>query len=147
MKLPKQIKKINKVSAEPVQGVLSQSYFCAKPKGCTKYTGLSYVRTIYMDKNWHCFENECGILAQYCTAPRPVPCPVGIRIISPDAVRISIKKAIDLFHTVDCGSRFVGYVNLVWPVTPECPEPIYVFHTDLGGTLTIGAYTGNISCA
>ena len=77
------------------------------------------------------------------TKPEPIPCPLGIRVIKD--YKINYEKAIEIFHTMNCGDAFTD-IALSWPLTPEVREPVWHIHTNLGSVVVIGADSGKASC-
>lgn len=73
--------------------------------------------------------------------PVPVPCRLGIRAFN--SYKIDAAKAIELLHTVNCGSGFVA-MTLYWVLSPSSQEPEWHFRTDIGCNVVIGANSGNI---
>jgi hypothetical protein len=80
-----------------------------------------------------------------CTAPESIGRRFGIRVISRDSIKVSIEEAIREFRSGNWGSYFVDRVTLSWPLYPGCDEPTYLFQSDLGVYVHIGAYTKNIN--
>lgn len=75
------------------------------------------------------------------TAAQQVPCPLGVQPF--DSYKVSFAMAIEIMHTLDCGSEFVR-MSLSWPVTPVVKEPIWRIMTNLGNEILIGANSGTI---
>ncbi len=82
--------------------------------------------------------------------PREIPVRYGIRGIPLDSIKVQIteafNKAIDLLHKTNCGDRFVGNINLYWPLTAPGlnPEPNYIFETNCHAVIAVGAFTGRV---
>jgi len=76
------------------------------------------------------------------TQPQPAPCPLGI--VAFDGYKIGIEEAIKIFHTQNGGDKFTA-ITLSWPlVHPAAHEPFWYFRTNPGGTVIIGANSGQI---
>lgn len=132
--------------ADGMAGYLSITYYCGVPSGCSKYEQLNGVRIITVNSKGGCREIICNLAQSGCTLPRIIECPRGVRVIPSQAIQVSIEEAILKFNTTECGGSFVGPVNLSWPLTPSCREPFYSFTTDLGASVLVGAFSGEIIC-
>jgi hypothetical protein len=77
------------------------------------------------------------------TQPVPVPCPLGVQAF--DHYQVDFVKAIEIMHELRCGDTFVA-MQLSWPLTPECTEPIWHIRTSIGNDIVIGANSGEPGC-
>jgi len=75
------------------------------------------------------------------TQPVRIKCPLGIRPF--DSYKIDFKKAIDIFHQLDCGDIFTE-MALYYVVHYEAKEPCWHIRSSLGCTVVIGADTGKV---
>jgi hypothetical protein len=77
------------------------------------------------------------------TQPEPIPCPLGIQPFN--LYEVDFRKAIEIMNQMDCGDTFVA-MQLSWPLTPECKEPLWHIRTSIGNNIVIGANSGSAGC-
>ena len=77
------------------------------------------------------------------TQPEPVPCPLGVQAF--DHYEVDFVKAIEIMDLLDCGDTFVA-IQLSWPLTLECKEPIWHIRTSIGNDIVVGANSGEPGC-
>ena len=77
------------------------------------------------------------------TEPVEIRCPMGVR--SFDSYMVDYKEAIEILHTLRCGSTFIE-MELYWPVVPEADEPEWHITTDIGNEIVIGANSEETEC-
>lgn len=75
------------------------------------------------------------------TPPVPITCPFGIRPF--DSYKIDFKKAIEIFHQLDCGDAFTK-MSLYYVLSPEVKEPHWYIWSVTGCTVVIGADSGKV---
>ncbi|MDD3407751.1 MAG: hypothetical protein PHP13_06675 [Methanomicrobium sp.] len=75
------------------------------------------------------------------TNPVRIQCPLGLR--SFEKYNIDFKKAIDIFHTSNCGDLFTE-MKLYFVLHPEIKEPYWYIRSNLGCVIVIGADSGKI---
>ncbi len=68
------------------------------------------------------------------------PVPIGIRMINRNQLVGSERAARALPEGFDLRD---ANANLSWPLTPECPEPMYFFYNQMV-SYSVGAYSGEI---
>lgn len=125
--------------ADSLEGSVLTEYFPKNGKG-QSYDDIKKIHYETVDKNGNWFSMWCW-KPLGCAAPEPIEQRVGIRIIPRDSIKVSIEEAIKEFHHGDWGSYFVDRISLYWPLYPGCDEPFYLFQSNLGVYVHIGAYT------
>lgn len=111
-----------------------------RTSGATDHTWLVFTETV----SWP------GPEYRLVGGPAEIPARLGIRGIPFDQINVDIKEAFqlaaDLLHRANCGDKFVGSIDLYWPLTAPglCPEPNYVFTTNCESVISVGAFTGNV---
>lgn len=133
---------ITKIAGEIYGSVLIE-YF---PKGGvgSSYDDIYKFHYEWVVGNGDWFSSWCWRMYS-CTSPAHIPSRVGIRPWQPEKVKVSIEKAIKIFHSLNCGDKFIGEISLYWPVTPQCPEPFYTFTSNTHCIIHIGAFTGKVT--
>jgi len=75
------------------------------------------------------------------TNPVRIICPLGLR--SFENYKIDFKKAIDIFHSLDCGDSFTE-MKLYYVLHFEVKEPCWYIRSTLGCVVVIGADSGKV---
>lgn len=74
------------------------------------------------------------------TTPRPVPCPIGHRVIK--NIEIDAENAINIMKQKGCWEHFAE-MALFWPMTSGCSEPLWFFRAGKRHAI-IGAHSGSM---
>lgn len=133
----------DKELVDSLEGIMLTEYFPKDGKG-QSYDDIKKIHYETVDKNGQWFSMWCW-KPLGCAKPEPISPRVGIRVIPIDSIKVSIEEAIEEFHRGDWGSYFVDRITLSWPLYPGCDEPAYLFQSDLGVYVHIGAYTKNVN--
>ncbi len=75
------------------------------------------------------------------TQPQPIKCPLGIRPF--DSYTVDFKKAIEIFHSLNCGDSF-NEMALYYVLHYEVTEPCWFIRSTLGCAIVIGADSGKV---
>lgn len=133
----------DKELVDSLEGSVLTEYFPKNGKG-QSYDDITKIHYETVAKNGQWFSMWCWKPIG-CTVPESIGRRVGIRVIPRDSLKVSIEEAIKEFHRGDWGSYFVDRITLSWPLYPGCDEPAYLFQSDLGVYVHIGAYTKNVN--
>lgn len=128
---------------DSLEGIMLTEYFPKDGKG-QSYDDIKKIHYETVDKNGQWFSMWCW-KPLGCAAPEHISPRYGIRVIPINSIKISIEEAIEEFHRGDWGSYFVDRITLSWPLYPGCDEPTYLFQSDLGVYVHIGAYTKKVN--
>lgn len=128
---------------DSLEGSVLTEYFPKNGKG-QSYDDITKIHYETVAKNGQWFSMWCWKPIG-CTAPESIGRRFGIQVIPRDSIIVSIEEAIKEFHSGDWGSYFVDRITLAWPLCPDCKEPAYLFQSDLGVYVHIGAYTKNVN--
>lgn len=128
---------------DSLEGIMFTEYFPKNGKG-QSYDDIKKIHYETVDKNGQWFSMWCW-KPLGCAKPEPISPRVGIRVIPKDSIKVSIEEAIEEFHRGNWGSYFVDHITLSWPLYPGCDEPTYLFQSNLGVYVHIGAYTKKVN--